>query len=96
VGVGGAPEPQLSIDCIKTHHINPHNVRPYPYNRYITPKERKQMPNYNVKVVVEYEYEVEADNEEEAEKKGWEYEDYANWASVYSIDTEELEEEEED
>jgi hypothetical protein len=54
------------------------------------------MPNYNVKVIVEYEYEVEADNEEQAEKMGWEYEDYANWSSVYSIDVEELEEEEED
>jgi len=54
-------------------------------------KERKQMPTYNVKVVVEYEYEVDVENEELAEKEGWNYEEYANWGSVYSIDVEELE-----
>ena len=47
------------------------------------------MPYYDVKVVVEYEYEVEAENEEEAEKQGWNYEEYAHHASVYSIDVEE-------
>ena len=52
------------------------------------------MPNYNVKVIVEYEYEVEADSDDIAEEQGWKYEDYANFASVYSIDVEELEEEE--
>lgn len=54
------------------------------------------MPTYNVKVVVEYEYEVEADNEEKAEKMGWEYEDYANWATVDEITVEELEDESEE
>lgn len=56
------------------------------------------MPTYDVKVVVEYYYEVEADNETEAEKKGWEYEDYAHSGEVYSIEVEEQEdyEQEED
>ena len=54
------------------------------------------MPTYNVKVVVEYEYEVEVDNEELAEKEGWNYEEYANWGSVYSIDVEDITEEDED
>lgn len=54
------------------------------------------MPNYNVKVIVEYEYEVEADSEEIAEQEGWNYEDYQNWGSVYSIDVEELDEEEDE
>ena len=48
------------------------------------------MPVYNVKVVVEYEYEVECDNEELAEKEGWNYEEYGHWASVYSIDVEDI------
>ena len=54
------------------------------------------MATFNVKVIVEYEYEVEADNEEQAEKEGWNYEEYANWSSVYSIDVEELDDEEEE
>lgn len=51
---------------------------------------------YNVKVVVEYEYEVEADTLEEAEKQGFDYEEYGYTAEVYSIDAEELPEEDED
>lgn len=54
------------------------------------------MATYNVKVIVEYEYEVEADSEEQAEAEGWKYEDYANWSSVYSIDVEDITEEDED
>ena len=54
------------------------------------------MPTYNVKVVVEYEYEVEADNEKLAEEQGWNYEDYSNWGSVYSIDVEDITEEEDE
>jgi hypothetical protein len=54
------------------------------------------MATYNVKVIVEYEYEIEADNEEAAEQEGWNYEEYGAWASVYSIDVEELPEEEEE
>lgn len=54
------------------------------------------MPLYNLKVVVTYEYEVEADNEEQAEQMGWEYEDYPYSGEVYSIDVEELPEEEDE
>ena len=45
---------------------------------------------FNVKVVVEYEYEVDVENEELAEKEGWNYEEYSHWASVYSIDVEDV------
>ncbi len=51
------------------------------------------MPKYDIKVVVTYDYEVEAENEQEAEQMGWEYEDYAYSAGVYSIDVEEQQEE---
>jgi hypothetical protein len=44
------------------------------------------MATYEVKVVVEYNYEVEAENESEAIDQGWQYEDYAHFADVYSID----------
>jgi hypothetical protein len=54
------------------------------------------MATFNVKVIVEYEYEIEADNEEQAEKEGWNYEEYGAWASVYSIDVEDITEEEEE
>jgi hypothetical protein len=54
------------------------------------------MNTYNVKVIVEYEYEVECDTEEEAEKEGWNYEEYGGFASVYSIDVEDITEEEEE
>jgi hypothetical protein len=59
-------------------------------------KERKEMRTYNVKVVVEYEYEVDVENEELAEKEGWNYEEYAHHASVYSIDVEDITEEDEE
>lgn len=52
------------------------------------------MATYRVKVIVEYDYEVEADSDKEAEEQGYEYEDYAHHASVYSIDVTELEEKE--
>ncbi len=50
-----------------------------------------KLKTYNVKVVVEYEYEVEAQDKDEAEQEGWNYEEYSHFASVYSIDVEELE-----
>ena len=50
---------------------------------------------YNVKVVVEWEYEVEVGSEAEAEAEGWKYEDYRGFASVYSIDVEDITPEEE-
>lgn len=57
------------------------------------------MATYDVKVIVEYNYEVEADNLDEATEAGWQYEDYAHFADVYSIDvtqTSDDEDEEED
>ena len=51
------------------------------------------MPRYEVTVLVEYNYEVEADDYESAEKQGFDYEDYAHFAQVDSIEVAELEEE---
>lgn len=45
------------------------------------------MPIFDIKVRVDYFYEVEAENEAEAIEQGWHYEDYAHFAEVYSIDT---------
>jgi hypothetical protein len=46
------------------------------------------MATYNVAVVVVYNYEVEAENEAEAVDQGWQYEDYAHFAEVDTIDVE--------
>ncbi len=54
------------------------------------------MPTFDVKVIVEYNYEVEADSPEEAEEQGWQYEDYAHFADVYSIDVVEQESDEDE
>ena len=54
------------------------------------------MATFNVKVIVEYEYEVEAEDEAAAEAEGWNYEEYGGFASVYSIDVEDITEEEEE
>jgi len=54
------------------------------------------MPNYRIQVTVNFDYEIEADNEADAEEQGWKWEDYTPWSDVYSIDVEELEEDEED
>ena len=54
------------------------------------------MKRYDVKVVVEYNYEVEAEDEAEALDQGWQYEDYAHFADVYSIDAIEQESDEEE
>ena len=51
------------------------------------------MATYYIKTVVHYEYEVEADSEEEAAEQGWMYENYPMFASVYSVNVEEQEEE---
>jgi hypothetical protein len=45
------------------------------------------MKTYDVKVIVEYMYEVDVESEEEAQELGWQYEDYAHFAEVYSIET---------
>jgi hypothetical protein len=54
------------------------------------------MATYDVKVIVEYMYEVEADSPEEAEEQGWQYEDYAHFADVYSIDVTQTSNDEDD
>lgn len=54
------------------------------------------MGRYYVKVRVDLEYEVEADNEEQAEEQGWRWEDYTHFSEVYSINVEELPEEEDE
>jgi hypothetical protein len=53
------------------------------------------MATYDLKVIVEYNYEVEADSIEEAEAQGWDYEEYAYTAEVYSIETDLQDEDEE-
>lgn len=55
------------------------------------------MATYDVSVVVEYNYTVEADSDDEATLQGWDYEDYAHFGEVYSIDvTQTSDEEDED
>ena len=54
------------------------------------------MKRYDVKVIVEYNYEVEAEDEAEALDQGWQYEDYAHFADVYSIDVIEQESDEDE
>jgi hypothetical protein len=54
------------------------------------------MPKFAVKTIVEFYGEVEADTAAEAEQKGWEWEDELVYDGVYSIEVEELEEEEEE
>lgn len=54
------------------------------------------MATYDVTVVVEYMYEVEAGSEEEAIEQGWQYEDYAHFASVDSIDVTKISDDEEE
>jgi hypothetical protein len=54
------------------------------------------MPNYQITTTVEFTYEFNADSEESAEAEGWKYEDYKQYAEVYSIEVKELESEEED
>lgn len=49
----------------------------------------EETTTYDVKVVVEFNFEVEANSKEEAEERGWYWEDYTNYAEVYSIDVDE-------
>ena len=53
------------------------------------------MARYYVKVRVDLEYEVEAESYEQAEEQGWQWEDYTHFSDVYSIDVDELPEEDE-
>lgn len=52
------------------------------------------MATYKVSVRVDLEYEVECENESEATDQGWNWEDYIMHSEVYSIDVEELQEDE--
>ena len=57
------------------------------------------MPKYFIKMRVDYAFEIEADSPEDAESKAWTYdynEDTAAYDGVYSIDVEELDEDEEE
>ncbi len=57
------------------------------------------MAKFNISMKVEYIFEVEADTPEEAESLAWEYDyedDRSSYAGVYSIDVDEMEEEEEE
>jgi hypothetical protein len=55
------------------------------------------MPKYSIDMRVDYTFEIEADTPEEAESLAWEYDyvdDFAAYAGVYSIEVEEVEEDE--
>lgn len=54
------------------------------------------MPKYYVRTVVVYTGEIEAESAQEAELKGWDFDVELTYDSVYAIDVEELEDEEED
>ena len=54
------------------------------------------MGKYYVQTIVTFGGEVEADSEEEAEQKGWEWEDELLYEGVYSIQVEEMDDEEDD
>jgi len=56
------------------------------------------MAKFNISMLVEYVFEVEADTESEAESRAWEYDyedDRSSYAGVYSIDVQEMDEEDE-
>jgi hypothetical protein len=57
------------------------------------------MAKFNISMQVEYVFEVEAEDHAEAEAKAWEYdyeEDRSSYAGVYSIDVQEMYEEEDE
>ena len=54
------------------------------------------MPKYFVKTIVEFSNEVEAESREQAEAMGWDWEDELLYDGVYSIDVEELDEDEDE
>ena len=53
------------------------------------------MPKFTVKTMVTFYGEVEAKDAAEAEAKGWDWEDELQYDGVYSIDVEELDDEDE-
>ena len=54
------------------------------------------MAKFYVTTMVTFVGEVEADTAEEAEAKGWEWEDEFMYDGVYSIEVEEMEDDDED
>lgn len=54
------------------------------------------MAKFQVTTTVTFTGEVEADSQEEAEAKGWEWEDELQYDGVYSIEVEELEDNEDE
>ena len=54
------------------------------------------MGKYNVSVTVEVNFEIDADSAEEAEMEGWDWETYKHFAEVFSIDVEDISDDEED
>lgn len=54
------------------------------------------MSSYEITTVVEYTFEVEADDLESATQKGYEYEDYQQFATIVSVEVAELEEDEDE
>ena len=53
------------------------------------------MAKFNVKTIVEFYGTVEADTEADAEAMGWQWEDELHYDGVYSIEVEEMEDEDE-
>jgi hypothetical protein len=54
------------------------------------------MPKYSVSVRVDFNYDVEADNAEAAIQEGWNWENYRMFSSVYEIDVDRIDEDEEE
>lgn len=54
------------------------------------------MGTYYVSVTVEVNFEVEADSREEAELQGWDWETYKHHADVFSIEVEDISEDDEE
>lgn len=54
------------------------------------------MGKYYVSVTVEVNFEVEADSAEQAELEGWDWETYKHHADVFSIEVEDISDDEED
>jgi hypothetical protein len=65
------------------------------HTRYIK-KGQPLMPLYRVQVRVDFDYEIEADSEAAATEQGWNWEDYTAYSDVYSIDVEDITEEEDE
>lgn len=54
------------------------------------------MGKYYVSVTVEVNFEIEADSAEQAELEGWDWETYKHHADVFSIEVEDISDDEEE